>query len=117
LIAARDRDKGLKAREKLRRHGFDVHSTLLDVTDPMSIQAAVGRIKDEFERLDILVNNAGIMIDSQTGISELDEIEKITNYKHHLILKLGFVVWDLQYFKAHYVITPTLHDRFKFFLT
>jgi NAD(P)-dependent dehydrogenase (short-subunit alcohol dehydrogenase family) len=72
LIAVRDQDKGLKAREKLRRHGFDVHSTLLDVTDPMSIQAAVGRIKDEFERLDILVNNAGIMIDSQTGISELD---------------------------------------------
>ena len=32
-------------------------------------------------------------------------------------LKLGFVVWDLQYFKAHYFITPTLHDRFKFFLT
>jgi NAD(P)-dependent dehydrogenase (short-subunit alcohol dehydrogenase family) len=38
----------------------------------MSIQAAVGRVKDEFERLDILVNNAGIMIDSQTSISELD---------------------------------------------
>jgi len=72
FIAARDQNRGLKAREKLRRHGFDVHFILLDVTDPMSIQAAVGRIKDEFERLDILVNNAGIMIDSHTHISELD---------------------------------------------
>jgi len=45
LIGARDQDRGLKAQEKLRRHGFDVHSILLDVTDPMSIQAAVGRIK------------------------------------------------------------------------
>lgn len=72
LIGARDPAKGLKAREELGRHGFDVHSIQLDVTDSRSIQAAVGRIKDEFERLDILVNNAGIKIDSQSGILELN---------------------------------------------
>ncbi|UCD79903.1 MAG: SDR family oxidoreductase [Desulfobacterales bacterium] len=72
LIGARDREKGLKAQEKLMSHGLDLRSILLDVTDSLSIQAAVGRIKDEFKRLDILVNNAGIMIDSQAGIRELN---------------------------------------------
>jgi len=71
LIGARNREQGMKAQERLERDGFDVHCMLLDVTDALSIQTAVGRIKDNFRRLDILVNNAGIMIDSKTGIAEL----------------------------------------------
>jgi NAD(P)-dependent dehydrogenase (short-subunit alcohol dehydrogenase family) len=73
LIGARDQENGVKAQELLRQHELDVHFILVDVTDVMSIQAAVGRIKDEFRRLDILVNNAGIMIDSETGITELNQ--------------------------------------------
>ena len=72
LIGARNREDGEKARERLKGHEFDVHALLLDVTDVMSIQAALGRIKDEFRRLDILINNAGILIDSETGITELN---------------------------------------------
>lgn len=72
IIGARNPDKGLQARKDLRADGLDVHSIHLDVADPQSIQAAVGRITDEFERLDILVNNAGIKIDSQSGILELN---------------------------------------------
>ncbi len=72
LIGARDPDKGLQAQSVLRADGLDVHTVHLDVADPQSIQAAVGRITDEFERLDILVNNAGIKIDSQSGILELN---------------------------------------------
>ena len=72
IIGARNPDKGLQARKDLRVDGLDVHSIHLDVADPQSIQAAVGRITDEFERLDILVNNAGIKIDSQSGILELN---------------------------------------------
>jgi NAD(P)-dependent dehydrogenase (short-subunit alcohol dehydrogenase family) len=71
LIGARNQENGLKAQKQLRGTDLDVHHVLLDVTDAMSIQTAVGRIKDEFRRLDILVNNAGIMIDSKTGITEL----------------------------------------------
>ena len=73
LIGIRNQERGVKAQEQLRRNALDVHFILLDVTDAMSIQASVGRIKDEFRRLDILVNNAGIMIDSETGIAELDK--------------------------------------------
>jgi NAD(P)-dependent dehydrogenase (short-subunit alcohol dehydrogenase family) len=71
LIGARNQEQGIKAQEQLRRHQLDVHFLFLDVTDAMSIQSALGRIKDDFRRLDILVNNAGIMIDSKTGITEL----------------------------------------------
>jgi len=72
LIGARNQEHGIKAQEQLRGSGLDVHFILLDVTDARSIQAAVARIKDRFRRLDILVNNAGIMIDSKTGITELN---------------------------------------------
>ncbi len=72
LIGARNQENGVKAQKQLRRNEPDVHFILLDVTHAMSIQAAIGRIKDDFGRLDILVNNAGIMIDSETSIMELD---------------------------------------------
>ena len=71
LLGARDEQRGLKAQENLSSLGLEAHFVILDVTHPMSIQAAVGRIKDDFRRLDILVNNAGILIDSQTGVREL----------------------------------------------
>ena len=72
LMGVRDEKRGLKAQEELKRLALDVHYVFLDVSNPMSIQAAVGRIKDDYKRLDILVNNAGISIDSQTGITELN---------------------------------------------
>jgi NAD(P)-dependent dehydrogenase (short-subunit alcohol dehydrogenase family) len=72
LIGARNQEHGIKAQEQLRGADQDVRFILLDVTDARSIQAAVARIKDRFRRLDILVNNAGIMIDSKTGITELN---------------------------------------------
>jgi NAD(P)-dependent dehydrogenase (short-subunit alcohol dehydrogenase family) len=72
LMGARDEDKGIDAQKRLCDQGCDVHFVNIDVTNAMSIEAAVGRIKDEFQRLDILVNNAGIMLDSETSILELD---------------------------------------------
>jgi len=71
LIGARDPQRGLQAQGKLLSQGLEARFVLLDVTDPRSIQAAVGRIKDDFKRLDILVNNAGILIDPHTDIREL----------------------------------------------
>ena len=71
LLSVRDEQRGLSAQEELSSLGLEAHLMLLDVADPTSIQAAFGRIKDEFKRLDILVNNAGILIDRQTGIREL----------------------------------------------
>ena len=71
VAAARDRERGEAACDKLAKRNPDVHFVLLDVTDETSIQAALGRIDDRFGRLDILVNNAGIMIDQETRTLEL----------------------------------------------
>ncbi|KJS01329.1 MAG: short-chain dehydrogenase [Desulfobulbaceae bacterium BRH_c16a] len=71
IIGARDEKNGLDAQKRMSGNGRDVHFTLLDVADPTSIIAAIGRIDGLFGRLDVLVNNAGILIDSETGILEL----------------------------------------------
>jgi NAD(P)-dependent dehydrogenase (short-subunit alcohol dehydrogenase family) len=72
ILGARDEKKGAQARIRLRDDGGDVHDTRIDVTDAVSIRAAVGRIGDAFGRLDVLVNNAGIQIDGDTGVLSLD---------------------------------------------
>lgn len=71
IIGARDETKGIQAQNALADRGIDVHCTVLDVTDPTSIVAAIGKISDAYRRLDVLVNNAGIMIDGGTNILEL----------------------------------------------
>jgi NAD(P)-dependent dehydrogenase (short-subunit alcohol dehydrogenase family) len=71
LIGARNDEAGREARNKLADQGLDVHSIRIDVTDPTTVESAMGRIKDEFGRLDVLVNNAGIMIDPNTRLLEL----------------------------------------------
>ena len=74
LIGARDQDRGVSASEQLQSAGLDTHFIHVDVVQATSIEAAIGRIRDEFKRLDILVNNAGIQIDTQPGILELDPV-------------------------------------------
>ena len=72
LIGARDQDKGISACKQLQSEGLDAYFILIDVTRAISIEAAIGKIQNDFRCLDILVNNAGIMIDTQSGILELD---------------------------------------------
>ncbi|MEJ2728259.1 MAG: SDR family NAD(P)-dependent oxidoreductase [Deltaproteobacteria bacterium] len=71
LMGARHDQKGMEAQNKLADQGQDVHFIRIDVTNAMSMEAAVGKIKDEFRRLDVLVNNAGIQIDAETPLLEL----------------------------------------------
>ncbi|MGD2096911.1 MAG: SDR family oxidoreductase [Desulfobacterales bacterium] len=74
LAGARDPDRGMAACEELQSEGLDAHFILVDVVRATSIEAAIGKIKDDFRRLDILVNNAGIQIDTQSGILQLDPV-------------------------------------------
>jgi NAD(P)-dependent dehydrogenase (short-subunit alcohol dehydrogenase family) len=71
LVGARDEGRGREATEGLRSEGISAHFIRLDVTDQDTIDQAVRRIEEEFDRLDILVNSAGIFIDDAPP-SELD---------------------------------------------
>jgi NAD(P)-dependent dehydrogenase (short-subunit alcohol dehydrogenase family) len=74
LMGARDQDRGIAASERLQSEGLDAHFIQIDVIRATSIESALGKIKDDFRHLDILINNAGIMIDTQSGILELDPV-------------------------------------------
>lgn len=74
LMGARDQEHGAAACEKITSAGLDAHFIAVDVVRATSIEAAIGKIRDEFKHLDILVNNAGIQIDTQSGILELDPV-------------------------------------------
>jgi NAD(P)-dependent dehydrogenase (short-subunit alcohol dehydrogenase family) len=72
LIGARDEEKGIDARNKLRGDGCDAHYINIDARNPSSIKSSIQHIDTEFKRLDILVNNAGILIDPQINCLDLD---------------------------------------------
>jgi len=74
LMGARHAERGMAAQNKLADQGLDAHFIPIDVTDPTTMEAAIGRIKDKFKRLDVLVNNAGIMLDAETRLLELSAI-------------------------------------------
>ncbi|GGK86570.1 dehydrogenase [Sphaerisporangium melleum] len=60
LLAARDPRQGADAAAVLKEAGLDVQPVVLDVTDPVTIEAAAELVARQAGRLDVLVNNAGI---------------------------------------------------------
>ena len=63
LLSGRDYARAYDAALRLQNGGLPVKPVRLDVTDEVSIAAAVEFVADRHGRLDILVNNAGILID------------------------------------------------------
>jgi NAD(P)-dependent dehydrogenase (short-subunit alcohol dehydrogenase family) len=60
VLGARDARAGDEAAAALRRQRLGVRACQLDVTDPVSVEAAALRIERDLGRLDVLVNNAGV---------------------------------------------------------
>ncbi|MEV4551358.1 SDR family oxidoreductase [Nonomuraea wenchangensis] len=60
FLAARDRERGLRAAGMLADEGLDVEFVELDVTSDESVSAAVKAVAGRVDRLDVLVNNAGV---------------------------------------------------------
>ncbi len=81
FLGSRDLQKGLIARDSLPeelRHR--IHVLRLDVTDAISVQAAVQTLAERVGHLDLLINNAGINYDTwQKGSSaDIDGVTKET---------------------------------------
>lgn len=65
-LGSRDRDRGEAAAKELTADG-DVRFVQLDVTDPVSIEAAHDRLDEEVGALDVLINNAGVALGEGDG--------------------------------------------------
>ena len=68
FLAARSREKGKDAIDKLSSESNSVHLIELDVTDDASIQQAVAQVRQQTDTLDVLINNAGIYPDGEANI-------------------------------------------------
>jgi len=67
VLTARRESEGRAATDGLRREGYDVVFSLLDVTEESSVGRLAEFVRDTFGRLDVLVNNAGIFPDRTSG--------------------------------------------------
>ena len=68
IIASRD---GTRAAEVATKVGNGSGSVVLDITDQVSVQAAVKQIEERFGRLDVLANNSAILLDHYQNLLEL----------------------------------------------
>ncbi|HET9139222.1 SDR family oxidoreductase [Actinophytocola sp.] len=66
IVGARDEERGRSAARELGAPFVQI-----DVTDPVSVEAAAKWIEHEYETLDILVNNAGITVPHQDGLPSM----------------------------------------------
>ncbi len=60
VLAARRIERLKSLRAEIEAEGGDAHVVGLDVTDPVSIRAAVAHAETEMGAIDILVNNSGV---------------------------------------------------------
>ncbi len=66
IAAARDKEKGIKAVEKLKTANVEAEFLQLDVDKDTDIRFAYDYINNKYGKLDILINNAGIQIESNS---------------------------------------------------
>lgn len=64
IAAARNKEKGLAAVEKLKKEGIDAEFLQLDVDNNADIKNAFDYISSKYGKLDILINNAGVQLES-----------------------------------------------------
>lgn len=75
LVGSRNLSRGEAAAQTI---DGDARAIQLDVTDPVSIAAAAGRIRREIGRLDVLINNAAISNTRKTPGMSLQEYARMS---------------------------------------
>ena len=71
ILTSRDRARGERAVEILRREGHAVAYCPLDVSDSRSVDAARAFVQAQFGRLDVLVNNAAVYLDEYASVFDV----------------------------------------------
>lgn len=75
-LGCRDEGRGRKTEEELRAEGIEAHLVQLDITDDVSVKAAVALVEQRSSHLDVLVNNVGIGsgLGTQPSDESIDDI-------------------------------------------
>ncbi|MDP1532222.1 MAG: SDR family oxidoreductase [Rubrivivax sp.] len=79
VLAARRIEMLKTLRAEIESEGGDAHVVGLDVTDPVSIAAAVAHAETEMGTIDILVNNAGVSTTGKLVDVTPDEYDYVLN--------------------------------------
>jgi NAD(P)-dependent dehydrogenase (short-subunit alcohol dehydrogenase family) len=94
FLSARDKEKGNKAADELKKKNLPVEFLQMDVSDNESINKAAEEFKSKSKNLDVLVNNAAILIDEDNITKlELDTFQKTlaTNTVGPFLIIKGFI--------------------------
>jgi NAD(P)-dependent dehydrogenase (short-subunit alcohol dehydrogenase family) len=94
LVGSRNLERSEAA---ARQVGPDAHALQLDVTDQASINAAAGRVRNEFGRLDVLIQNAAISNTKRLPGQSVEEYVKTTRASNVSLEEMR-AVWDTNVF-------------------
>ncbi|XP_072938305.1 carbonyl reductase [NADPH] 3-like [Epargyreus clarus] len=98
-LTARDKTRGEKAVEDLKKEGYNPIFFQLDVTDRDSIKSLAEHLKEKHGGLDILINNAAITVEDFYKITYEDS-KSVLNANYYSILKVQEFLYPILKNKA-----------------
>ncbi len=72
ILTARDKAKGMAAKDQLRKENLLIDFVQMDIANEESIQQAFNKVKSTYQRLDVLINNAGICLKEDRSLLQSD---------------------------------------------
>ncbi|XP_072938268.1 carbonyl reductase [NADPH] 3-like [Epargyreus clarus] len=85
-LTARDKTRGVKAVEDLKKEGYNPTFFQLEVTDSDSVQAFAKHLKEKHGGIDILINNAAIITENFYKTTYEDSVRVINTNYHSLFI-------------------------------
>jgi NAD(P)-dependent dehydrogenase (short-subunit alcohol dehydrogenase family) len=80
ILTARNREKGLRAIEKLKNRDEKLLFVQMDVGNEDSIKKAAKEVQSKNIKIDVIVNNAGVLLDSES-INEVSSEKILTTFR------------------------------------
>lgn len=88
IMMCRNKERGEKALQEIkqRANSNNVELLIVDLSDPNSIDSAVSRYKERFDKLDVLINNAGLILKERIIEASGYETTFAVNHLGHFLL-------------------------------